>query len=67
VASLHNLSAHADADELLQWLRRLPQAPQQLLINHGEPQAADALRLRIQEELGWNCRVPDYRDVIELG
>jgi metallo-beta-lactamase family protein len=67
VASLHNLSAHADADELLQWLRRLPQAPQQLLINHGEPEAADALRLRIQEELGWNCRVPDYRDVIELG
>jgi len=67
VASLHNLSAHADADELLQWLRRLPQAPQQLLINHGEPEAADALRLRIQQELGWNCRVPDYRDVIELG
>jgi metallo-beta-lactamase family protein len=66
VASLHNLSAHADADELLQWLRRLPQAPQQLLINHGEPEAADALRLRIQEELGWSCRVPDYRDVIAL-
>jgi hypothetical protein len=29
--------------------------------------AADALRLRIEEELHWTCRVPAYRDEAELG
>ncbi len=35
-------------------------------ITHGEPEAADALRHRIEEELGWPCTVPDYRDETEL-
>ena len=26
IEQLHSMSAHADADELLRWLRRLPQA-----------------------------------------
>ena len=32
----------------------------------GEPAAADALRQRIERELGWECRVPDFRDRYEL-
>ena len=33
---------------------------------HGEPAAADALRHRIEEELGWSCRVPDYLEETRL-
>ena len=31
-----------------------------------EPDAAEALRVRITTELGWECAVPEYRDEIEL-
>jgi metallo-beta-lactamase family protein len=66
VRNLDMLSAHADADEILAWLRAAPHAPRSVFITHGEPSAADALRRRIQEELGWNCIVPAYRDCVDL-
>lgn len=66
VGQLEASSSHADADELLAWLGRLPAAPRQVFVTHGEPGAADALRFRIEHELGWQAMVPDYRDVVEL-
>ncbi|MDN3922219.1 MBL fold metallo-hydrolase RNA specificity domain-containing protein [Roseateles violae] len=66
VAQLGNLSGHADADELLAWLRGFARPPRQTFITHGEPAAADALRQRIERELGWRCRVPDYLEQAAL-
>lgn len=60
VRNLETLSAHADRDEIVQWLRKLPQAPQRLFLTHGEPAAADALRRHIGEVLGWQAEVPEY-------
>ncbi|MGI9132912.1 MAG: MBL fold metallo-hydrolase RNA specificity domain-containing protein, partial [Rhodoferax sp.] len=60
VVQLQSASAHADAGQLLQWLRSMPQAPDQVYVVHGNPQAADALRLRIQHELGWRAMVPEH-------
>ena len=66
VENLHMLSAHADADEIMGWLGNFEKPPIMTYVTHGEPAAADALRLRIAEELGWPCTVPDYRDEVEL-
>ena len=66
VANLAMLSAHADADEILRWLRRFRSAAAPTFITHGEPAAADALRLRIEEELGWACMVPEHGQKAEL-
>jgi metallo-beta-lactamase family protein len=66
VDNLHMLSAHADADEIMAWLRNFEKPPKRTFITHGEPAAADALRHRIAEELGWACAVPEYRDTAEL-
>jgi metallo-beta-lactamase family protein len=60
VAVLDNLSAHADAAEILDWLYHFERAPRETFIVHGEPAAADALRLRIEESLGWRARVPEH-------
>lgn len=60
-ASVHNLegySAHADQVELIDWLRRLKSPPEALWLNHGEPAAAEALRRKIQDELGLRAMVP---------
>ena len=34
--------------------------------NHGEPEAADALRARIDHELGWSVAVPEYLQTVDL-
>jgi metallo-beta-lactamase family protein len=58
VISLPGYSAHADAAQLLDWLRTAQSPPRAVYLNHGEPAAADALRQRIERELGWKVTVP---------
>lgn len=62
VDNLHMLSAHADVDEIIGWLKGFRKPPRRTFITHGEPTASDALRQRIEEELGWSCTVPEYKD-----
>ena len=66
VENLDMLSAHADADEIMRWLRGLKKVPQTAFVTHGEPDAADALRRRIEEELGWECQVPEHGQQVVL-
>ncbi|MCD9193305.1 MBL fold metallo-hydrolase RNA specificity domain-containing protein [Streptomyces albireticuli] len=57
VVSVPGLSAHADAAEILGWLRGAP-APSATYLVHGEPESAAALRDRIDRSLGWTAVVP---------
>jgi metallo-beta-lactamase family protein len=57
VEHLEMLSAHADQEELLDWLKRLDPTPSAVLLNHGEAEAAEALRRLITEETGARCEV----------
>ncbi|MCF4998422.1 MBL fold metallo-hydrolase [Pseudomonas syringae] len=66
VVPMGTLSAHADADEIIQWLRGFKQPPKHTYVVHGEPEASDVLRQRITRELGWSVSVPEYRDCVEL-
>jgi metallo-beta-lactamase family protein len=66
VASLDDLSAHADAAEILAWLGDFKAAPRKTFITHGEPAAADALRQRIERELRWTCHMPYYLETVDL-
>jgi metallo-beta-lactamase family protein len=66
VTQLDSASAHADADELIAWLRQMPGSPRRVFVTHGEPLASDALRQRIQGDLGWQASVPEYRDEVAL-
>lgn len=66
IANLHMLSAHADADEIMDWLAGFETPPKQTFIVHGEPDAADALRHRIEEELGWSVIVPEHNETQDL-
>lgn len=66
VASIANLSGHADYAETLDWLRRFQAPPRRVFVTHGEPAAADALRRRIEEELGLTVQVPEHQERVTL-
>ncbi|WP_026554404.1 MBL fold metallo-hydrolase RNA specificity domain-containing protein [Arthrobacter sp. 35W] len=66
VVAIDGFSAHADADFLLRWMKAAPTAPRMTYITHGEPASSDALRRRIKHELGWNARVPEHLETINL-
>ena len=66
VVQLGSASAHADVDELIAWLHATPKPPRRVFITHGEPDAADALRLRIERQLQWPAHVPEYLESVDL-
>ena len=64
--SLPGMSAHADARQIVQWLATAPQSPRGIYLNHGEPAPADALRQRIERDLGWSATVPRLGQTVEI-
>jgi len=66
VRVLSNMSAHADYEEIMQWLSHFNHHPRKVFITHGEPDAAEALKEKIEERFDWTCVIPDYMQSEEL-
>jgi metallo-beta-lactamase family protein len=66
IAQLHSMSAHADAGELMRWLKGFGRPPRLTSVVHGEPAASDAFADRIRRDLQWPVVVPEYLQAIEL-
>jgi metallo-beta-lactamase family protein len=60
VVQLHSGSAHADANQLLAWLGAMPTPPKQVFVVHGDAEAADQMRRRIDSELHWPASTPEH-------
>lgn len=60
VVQLQAASAHADSNQLIGWLQLLPAAPANVFVVHGDAEAADQLRQRINHELHWPATVPEH-------
>ncbi len=56
IYNLEGFSGHADYQGLLSWVKGLKKAPQQIFLVHGEEEAKEALKNRIEEETGYPCR-----------
>jgi metallo-beta-lactamase family protein len=66
IAVVASMSAHADRTEILRWLRGFTRPPRKTFLVHGEPMAMDALSASIRTDLGWETRMPEHRERIEL-
>ena len=64
IERIDSMSAHADANEIMRWLKGFARAPRQTFIVHGEPPAQDALAARIHAELGWATKAPEHRETV---
>jgi len=57
-------SVHADASELVDWLRAMNPRPRTVHCVHGEPDSASALARRIRDELDITAVVPAMDEVV---
>jgi len=62
VVRVHGFSAHADRNELLNWLRELQAAPRGVFVVHGEAESAKAFGNYVRKKTGWEVTVPSYQD-----
>ena len=66
VERLDSMSAHADSDEILRWLGACPRPPALTCLVHGEPEPMDALKARIEKELGWTVKAPEPGETVQI-
>lgn len=66
IEMLEGLSGHADQQELLDWVSDLQTQPEQIFLIHGEPNSADALRVKLKVRFGWNSEIPDLFEIREI-
>jgi metallo-beta-lactamase family protein len=66
VVRIDSMSAHADSDEIMQWLGTFAKPPRQTFLVHGEPPAQDALKMRIESSLGWAVHAPQHGETVEV-
>jgi metallo-beta-lactamase family protein len=66
VQKVEGFSAHADRDELHQWLKGFESSPKMTFVVHGEIEAAVAMQDFIKKNLGWNAMIPEYLESYKL-
>jgi metallo-beta-lactamase family protein len=66
IFTLSGLSAHADSDEIMEWLGGFELAPRQTWLVHGEPEASAALAEAIRTRLGWTVDVARHLEEVAV-
>ena len=64
VARINGFSAHADRDELFDWLSEFEEPPRKLFVVHGETKSARQFADYVRGKTGWDVVVPSYQDEI---
>ncbi|MEW7290021.1 MBL fold metallo-hydrolase RNA specificity domain-containing protein [Aquimarina sp. 2304DJ70-9] len=66
IHQIESLSAHADQQELLDWMSEIKNIPEKVFLIHGEATAADTLRVKIQDTYRWRVHIPKLYEVVEI-
>ncbi len=66
IEAINGFSAHADRDEIVDWLDKWIRPPKQVFIVHGEEESSLALAETIRTRFGWDSSVPEYRQTVDL-
>jgi metallo-beta-lactamase family protein len=66
IARINGFSAHADKEELLEWLSELKNTPRKIFVVHGESESANEFGDYLREKTGWQVAVPAYQDEVVL-
>ncbi|MFN3801760.1 MBL fold metallo-hydrolase RNA specificity domain-containing protein, partial [Belliella pelovolcani] len=66
ISYIEGLSAHADQEELIDWVEGFTSKPKVTFLVHGEDEARIALQRKLKEELDWDATIPEYLESFEL-
>ena len=66
IEQVHSFSVHADANELISWMKAIPTKPKAVFVVHGEAGVAENFADRVEQSLGVHCEAPrlDQRIVL---
>lgn len=63
---IESLSAHADQQGILNWMKDIKNIPEKVYLIHGEPTAQDVLRTKIESEFGYQVMIPKLNSIQDI-
>lgn len=66
IHQLEGFSAHADQQELIDWVQRFESPPKHIYLVHGEPDAQSVLKQKLVEKTGLPVSIPQLGETVEL-
>jgi len=66
IRKINSFSAHADYEDILEWLSGFEKSPKRVFIVHGEEKSAKSLKKKIAKVGLKNSYIPHIGDVIEI-
>lgn len=66
VKEISSLSAHADQQEMIDWMLQFKKKPQRIFLVHGEPQPQEAFRVKINDVLHVQPELPKQNEEYKL-
>ncbi|RJQ10066.1 MAG: MBL fold metallo-hydrolase [Dehalococcoidia bacterium] len=66
IEQIKEFSAHAGSDEIVDWVRSIPNRPRRLFVTHGTPEAAETLRGRLVAAMECDAYTPVFGETVEL-
>lgn len=66
IFTIEGLSAHADYEDIIHWLKKLKTAPKKIFLNHGETNALAEMSKHIKENFNWETLIPKYMEEYDL-
>jgi len=67
VFTIGGFSAHADQNDLLEWVGNFAEPRPKIFVVHGEPTASEALARSIRERCGMETHIPRWKETLMLG
>lgn len=66
IQQIDGLSAHADQQELIDWVSQIPTPPKQIFLVHGEEDALQTLKEKLEEVYQGEITIPNLHDSMEI-
>lgn len=66
IYNLEGFSAHADQEQLLNWLRHFKKKPACVFLVHGEYDMSEPFAQAIERSMGYSTYIPRYGDAAEI-
>lgn len=63
---IEGVSGHADAEDLLEWVRRMPGTPGRIVLSHGSQQAREAFAQELASTISCPIDLPSLGDTIAV-
>lgn len=66
IKTINMFSAHADYQEIIEWLESFEKSIKKVFLTHGDLDAAQSLQKKIEERFGWPVVIPQYLESFDL-